>query len=128
MSPGKSMEKYASGLQCKYCSHYRPWGLSDCDIYHKTDSVCLDFSLPPMEYMASRQIIEKYGEPAKRKDGSYVVVLSDVPSVHLPLLEESKRKQQKDKNALWILILITALVTLAISIPMVIALSKWSLY
>lgn len=86
------MDMYRDSLQCKYCEHYSAL-IDSCHLHSHPTKICEFFTLSPMEVMLSYTSKREFGTPARRKDGSYIVSINDVPSVKAELDREKEQKK-----------------------------------
>ena len=106
------MNEYKNSIKCKYCGHYAPdqclcYRLQHYDSIKEVspNSRCKYFKLNDVDRMAKAIMAEKSNVLPRRKDGSYVASLDDVPELRAYYREqeakaEMERKERKAQTCL----------------------------
>lgn len=94
------MVDYKSSIKCKYCCYYgQATGLCKYhDAYTKEvspNSRCSHFWLDDSELMVNSMISEQGGILPRRKDGSYIATIDDVPELKAKYEEQHWQAEQK---------------------------------
>ena len=99
------MDDYRNSIKCKYCGHYDP----DQGLCYRYESVghidkvspnsrCKYFMLNDVDMMAKAIMSEQSSALPRRKDGSYVASLEDVPELKAYYREQEEEAERKRKR------------------------------
>ena len=105
------MPDYSSSIKCKYCDHFDPteglcYRLASHDHVKEVspNSRCKYFCLNDVDMMANAIYSEKGSTLPRRKDGSYVASIDDVPELKAKYEAQDAANEEKRlaRNALLI--------------------------